>query len=189
MMGVKEEDPAFVLPFSPTSRSYQSSHPCPPPPPNQQAHPPHSSVRRPYSKPRYLNSGSTPSQSSVFPFLSRFRTVLTVGPIHPLPIHGQQKQQLHDALGPNGLPYWNALVSFLSGKIGREELDESVDGWLVGAGDGKRLSQYHLSHSPFLLCEGIRWMASWKRGVQESASKDGAGGFLRAVFMLMEWSM
>jgi hypothetical protein len=33
-------------------------------------------------------------------------------------------------------------VSFLTGKIGREELDELVDGWLVGAGDGKRLSQY-----------------------------------------------
>lgn len=33
-------------------------------------------------------------------------------------------------------------MSFLTGKVGREELDELVDGWLVGAGDGKRLSEY-----------------------------------------------
>jgi hypothetical protein len=43
-------------------------------------------------------------------------------------------------LGENGLPYWQALVSFLTGKIGREELDGLVDGWL--GGPEKRLSQY-----------------------------------------------
>ncbi|KAL7410953.1 transcriptional regulator of RNA polII, SAGA, subunit-domain-containing protein [Mrakia frigida] len=51
------------------------------------------------------------------------------------------KQQLHDVLGENGLPYWQALVSFLTGKIGREELDGLVDGWLGGT--EKRLIPLH----------------------------------------------
>lgn len=40
------------------------------------------------------------------------------------------KQQLHDALGEEGLPYWKALKAYLLGQVGRNELQALVRGWL-----------------------------------------------------------
>jgi hypothetical protein len=42
------------------------------------------------------------------------------------------KQELHDVLGENGLPYWKALNGYLLGQIGREEMMSLVGGWLKG---------------------------------------------------------
>ncbi|WRT67658.1 uncharacterized protein IL334_004630 [Kwoniella shivajii] len=42
------------------------------------------------------------------------------------------KQQLHDSLGEDGLPYWKALNGYLLGQIGRGELEAMVRSWLKG---------------------------------------------------------
>lgn len=42
------------------------------------------------------------------------------------------KQELHDALGENGLPYWKALNGFLLGQLRRDELVGMVRRWLKG---------------------------------------------------------
>lgn len=42
------------------------------------------------------------------------------------------KQQLYDALGEAGLPYWKALNGYLLGQVGRDELVALVRGWLKG---------------------------------------------------------
>jgi transcriptional coactivator HFI1/ADA1 len=42
------------------------------------------------------------------------------------------KQQLHDALGEDGLPYWKAVGAYLIGQIAKEELANMVRGWLKG---------------------------------------------------------
>lgn len=44
----------------------------------------------------------------------------------------QIKQQLYDALGEAGLPYWKALNGYLLGQVGRDELVALVRGWLKG---------------------------------------------------------
>lgn len=43
------------------------------------------------------------------------------------------KQELHDALGENGLPYWKALNGFLLGQLRRDELVGMVHKWLKGS--------------------------------------------------------
>ena len=45
---------------------------------------------------------------------------------------GTIKQELHDALGENGLPYWKALNGYLLGQIGKSEMESMVKGWLKG---------------------------------------------------------
>ena len=40
------------------------------------------------------------------------------------------KARLGAALGTSGLPYWNALSSFLSGKASRAEFDRVVRKWI-----------------------------------------------------------
>jgi hypothetical protein len=47
---------------------------------------------------------------------------------------GAIKQDLHDALGENGLPYWKALNGYLLGQIGKSEMESMVKGWLKGKG-------------------------------------------------------
>ena len=42
------------------------------------------------------------------------------------------KQELHDLLGENGLPYWKALNGFLLGQLRRDELVSMVKKWLKG---------------------------------------------------------
>lgn len=42
------------------------------------------------------------------------------------------KQELHDALGEDGLPYWKALNGYLLGQLRREELGVMVTGWFKG---------------------------------------------------------
>ncbi|KAK8858465.1 hypothetical protein IAR55_002692 [Kwoniella newhampshirensis] len=42
------------------------------------------------------------------------------------------KQELHDALGENGLPYWKAMNGYLLAQIGKGELEGMVKGWLKG---------------------------------------------------------
>ena len=42
------------------------------------------------------------------------------------------KQELHDVLGEDGLPYWKALNGYLLGQVGRDELEIMVKGWLKG---------------------------------------------------------
>lgn len=42
------------------------------------------------------------------------------------------KQELHDALGENGLAYWKALNGYLIGQVGRAELEGLVREWLKG---------------------------------------------------------
>lgn len=42
------------------------------------------------------------------------------------------KQELHDALGEDGLPYWKALNGYLLGQVGREEMGVMIKGWLKG---------------------------------------------------------
>jgi hypothetical protein len=42
------------------------------------------------------------------------------------------KQELHDALGEHGLPYWKALSGYLMGQVGRSELEFMAKGWLKG---------------------------------------------------------
>ncbi|ODN74236.1 hypothetical protein L198_08257 [Cryptococcus wingfieldii CBS 7118] len=46
----------------------------------------------------------------------------------------QIKQELHDALGEEGLPYWKSLNAYLLGQLGRGELEGMVRGWLKGDG-------------------------------------------------------
>jgi transcriptional coactivator HFI1/ADA1 len=49
------------------------------------------------------------------------------------------KQDLHDALGENGLPYWKALNGYLLGQIGKSEMESMVKGWLKGKSEfGRR---------------------------------------------------
>lgn len=45
---------------------------------------------------------------------------------------GSIKQELHDELGENGLPYWKALNGYLMAQIGRSEMEGMVRGWLKG---------------------------------------------------------
>ena len=47
------------------------------------------------------------------------------------------KQELHDALGENGLPYWKAMNAYLLGQMGRAEMAEVVKEFLKG-----RLCEY-----------------------------------------------
>ncbi|WWC88810.1 uncharacterized protein L201_003723 [Kwoniella dendrophila CBS 6074] len=42
------------------------------------------------------------------------------------------KQQLHDVLGEDGLPYWKALNGYLLGQLGRGELESMVRSWFKG---------------------------------------------------------
>jgi transcriptional coactivator HFI1/ADA1 len=42
------------------------------------------------------------------------------------------KQELHDLLGENGLPYWKALNGFILGQLRRDELVSMVKKWLKG---------------------------------------------------------
>ncbi|KAL1407653.1 hypothetical protein Q8F55_007086 [Vanrija albida] len=58
-------------------------------------------------------------------------TSTTLPPFHRIDTH-QIKQQLHDALGEAGLPYWKALNGYLLGQVGRDELTALVRGWLKG---------------------------------------------------------
>lgn len=58
-------------------------------------------------------------------------TTTTLPPFHRIDTH-QIKQQLHDALGEAGLPYWKALNGYLLGQVGRDELTALVRGWLKG---------------------------------------------------------
>ena len=57
-------------------------------------------------------------------------------PSHPRPPTrvdiGRVKQELHDALGEDGLPYWKALNGYLLGQIGRGEMEGLVKEWLKG---------------------------------------------------------
>lgn len=47
---------------------------------------------------------------------------------------GSIKQELHDTLGENGLPYWKALNGYLLGQIGKLEMEGMVKSWLKGKG-------------------------------------------------------
>lgn len=53
-------------------------------------------------------------------------------PLPPLePVDTQAvKQELHDALGENGLPYWKAMNGYLLGQVGKVELEGMVRRWL-----------------------------------------------------------
>lgn len=42
------------------------------------------------------------------------------------------KQELHDVLGDNGLPYWRTLNGYLLGQLSRDELVALVKKWLKG---------------------------------------------------------
>lgn len=42
------------------------------------------------------------------------------------------KQELHDALGENGLAYWKAVNGYLVGGLSRGELESMIRGWLKG---------------------------------------------------------
>lgn len=52
-----------------------------------------------------------------------------VPPFERIDLH-DIKQQLHDALGEQGLPYWKSLKAYLLGQVGRSELQALVRGWL-----------------------------------------------------------
>ncbi|WVQ96821.1 hypothetical protein IAU59_003928 [Kwoniella sp. CBS 9459] len=59
-------------------------------------------------------------------------------PARPRPIPFERmdthaiKQELHDALGEDGLPYWKALNGYLLGQIARDELESMVRSWFKG---------------------------------------------------------
>ncbi|KAK6908331.1 hypothetical protein I203_102332 [Kwoniella mangroviensis CBS 8507] len=59
-------------------------------------------------------------------------------PVIPKPIPFERidthsiKQQLHDVLGEDGLPYWKALNGYLLGQLARSELEGMVRGWFKG---------------------------------------------------------
>ena len=74
-------------------------------------------------------------------------------------------------LGENGLPYWQALTSFLTGRIGRIELEALVGGWL--GPEGKRLSQYIFFRLALSVDDG------WD--VDGSIRMDGQAGGARVV--------
>lgn len=61
---------------------------------------------------------------------------MSPAPNSPIPFQRidthQIKQQLYDALGEAGLPYWKALNGYLLGQVGRDELVALVRGWLKG---------------------------------------------------------
>jgi hypothetical protein len=40
------------------------------------------------------------------------------------------KQELHDALGEDGLAYWKAVNGYLVGQLSRKELEGMMKGWL-----------------------------------------------------------
>jgi transcriptional coactivator HFI1/ADA1 len=60
-------------------------------------------------------------------------------PVTRLDIHAI-KQELHDALGEHGLPYWKAVNGYLLGQVGRGELQDMVRGWLKGNKGGSNLA-------------------------------------------------
>ncbi|WVW84512.1 hypothetical protein I302_106546 [Kwoniella bestiolae CBS 10118] len=59
-------------------------------------------------------------------------------PILPKPLPFERidthsiKQQLHDVLGEDGLPYWKALNGYLLGQLAKSELEGMVRGWFKG---------------------------------------------------------
>ncbi|ORY31420.1 transcriptional regulator of RNA polII, SAGA, subunit-domain-containing protein [Naematelia encephala] len=68
-----------------------------------------------------LQDGPTsPSQSQVAPI-----------PFERMDVH-LIKQELHDVLGRDGLPYWKALNGYLLGQVSRDELNYMVQTWLKG---------------------------------------------------------
>jgi hypothetical protein len=73
-------------------------------------------------------------------------------PLQRVDIHGI-KQELHDALGEQGLPYWKALNGYLLGQLGRGELQDMVKGWLKGK---KGTIHSHQLLGVQLRC-GLRW--------------------------------
>lgn len=83
-----------------------------------QLHPPS------FSRPNGLNGSQGQLQKhSVPPSLLRPPTRIDIGRI---------KQELHDTLGEDGLPYWKALNGYLLGQIGRGEMEGLVREWLKG---------------------------------------------------------
>ncbi|WWC70627.1 uncharacterized protein I206_104578 [Kwoniella pini CBS 10737] len=63
--------------------------------------------------------------------LSNPKTVQKPIPFERIDTHSI-KQQLHDVLGEDGLPYWKALNGYLLGQIGRGELEGMVKSWFKG---------------------------------------------------------
>ena len=58
-------------------------------------------------------------------------TLTPMRPLTRIDLHSV-KQELHDALGEDGLPYWKALGGYLLGQYGRDEMESLVRGWLKG---------------------------------------------------------
>ncbi|WVO15895.1 hypothetical protein L204_103560 [Cryptococcus depauperatus] len=79
------------------------------------------------SKPPLQFSSSTVTLSSQQPIQQLDETASLTNLL--LDIH-VIKQELHDALGEEGLPYWKAMNAYLVGQLGRGELESMVRGCL-----------------------------------------------------------
>ncbi|WVF69321.1 hypothetical protein IAT40_004097 [Kwoniella sp. CBS 6097] len=78
----------------------------------------------------------SPSQTQSH--LQQIHSVPPPAPARPRPIPFERmdthaiKQELHDVLGEDGLPYWKALNGYLLGQIARDELESMVRSWFKG---------------------------------------------------------
>ncbi|WVQ81061.1 hypothetical protein IAT38_003168 [Cryptococcus sp. DSM 104549] len=79
----------------------------------------------------HLGGGAGGSSSTVPPPRGGHGFSLPIGAFARADTHAI-KQELHDALGAAGLPYWKALNGYLVGQIARGELEGMVRGWLKG---------------------------------------------------------
>jgi transcriptional coactivator HFI1/ADA1 len=81
------------------------------------------------------NGPSTTASTSAHPhqaISASYHPLPRPKPLPPLePVDTQAvKQELHDALGENGLPYWKAMNGYLLGQVGKGELEGMVRSWL-----------------------------------------------------------
>lgn len=81
--------------------------------------------------PHHASTSANPAAVTPASYHPAPRPVPNTFPFHRIDTH-QIKQQLHDALGEAGLPYWKALNAYLLGQLGRHELEALVRGWLKG---------------------------------------------------------
>ena len=83
------------------------------------------------------------------------------------------KQELHDVLGDDGLPYWKALNGYLLGQVGRDELGMMVKGWLKGKQCEHRMVLSYrdccIPKPRFLSCDDSKAISSPLRRVTLSA--------------------
>ncbi|WOO84792.1 uncharacterized protein LOC62_06G008304 [Vanrija pseudolonga] len=121
-------------------------------------------------------------------------TTASLPPFHRIDTH-QIKQQLHDALGEAGLPYWKALNGYLLGQVGRDELTALVRGWLKGKNlalhNQLLYSLLHNASSPQISHEPTSQlnMRKRRRGSLDAPDFDSDESFIESKERVYHWVM